>query len=228
MQAKDRVTVLQQQLNSQQVLNTLSRINYFSLAKHNDNYDFSTLYYTSIPHDSLKHAMKCLIQEAYKVRDNMFLVVRGNGKAIWSDVPSTKHSFSEDKLTSHVEYLMDHTYVNLGNKVFRQRVGIPMGTDCAPLLANLFLFYYEYKYMKKLIKTNIIKARRFNNTMRYIDDLLVLNNPSFEDEVCDGFLSRFINVCRGSQIVICLCTHTLYCSNLTKSNILQVDRVEWH
>ena len=46
--------------NSQQVLNTLSRINYFSLAKHNDNYDFSTLY-TSVPHDSLKHAMKCLI-----------------------------------------------------------------------------------------------------------------------------------------------------------------------
>ena len=164
------------------MLNTLSRINYFSLAKHNDSYDFSTLY-TSIPHDSLKHAMKCLIQEAYKVRDNMFLVVRGNGKAIWSDVPSTKYSFSEDKLTSHVEYHIHNIYVNVGNKVFRQCVGIPMGTDCAPLLANLFLFYYEYKYMKKLIKTNIIKARRFNNTMRYIDDLLVLNNPSFENAI---------------------------------------------
>ena len=34
-----------------------------------------------------------------------------------------------------------------------------------------------------MIKTNIIKARRFNNTMRYIDDLLVLNNPSFEDAI---------------------------------------------
>ena len=97
---------------------------------------------------------------------------------VWSDVPSTKHSFSEDKLTSHVEYL-------IVNKVFRQCVGIPMGTDCAPLLANLFLFYYEYKYVKKLIKTNIIKARRFNNTMRYIDDLLVLNNPSIEDTIND-------------------------------------------
>ena len=87
-------------------------------------------------------------------------MVRGNGKALWSDVPSTKHSFSEDKLTSHVEYLIDNIYVNVGNKVFRQCVGIPMGTDCAPLLANLFLFYYEYKYMKQLIKTNIIKASR--------------------------------------------------------------------
>ena len=117
----------------------------------------------------------------------MFLVVRGIGKAIWSDVPSTKHSFSEDKVTSHVEYLMDNIYVNVGNKVFRQCVVIPMGTHCAPLLANLFLFFYEYKYMKRLIKTNIIKARRFNNTMRYIDDLLVLNNPSFEDAINDIF-----------------------------------------
>ena len=39
--------------------------------------------------------------------------------------------------------------------------------------------------MKKLIKTNIIKARRFNNTVRYIDDLLVLNNPSFKDAIKD-------------------------------------------
>ena len=54
-------------------------------------------------------------------------------------------------------------------------MGIPMGTDCAPLLANLFLFSYEYRYMKSLIKNNIFMARRFNNTMRYIDDLLVSN-----------------------------------------------------
>ena len=54
-----------------------------------------------------------------------------------------------------------------------QCVGIPMGTDCAPLLANLFLFFYEYRYMNNLIKNYIFMARRFN-TMRYIDDLLIL------------------------------------------------------
>ena len=36
-----------------------------------------------------------------------------------------------------------------------------MGTDCAPLLANLFLFYYEYKYMKNLIKDNLQVAMKF-------------------------------------------------------------------
>ena len=60
-----------------------------------------------------------------------------------------------------------------------------MGTDCAPLLANLFLFFYEYRYMKSLIKSNILMARKFNNTMRYIDDLLVLNNTNFNDAIND-------------------------------------------
>ena len=59
--------------NSQQVLSALSKINYFSTAKHLDSYDFSTLY-TSIPHTSLKEALTSLIKEAYKVRDNIYLV----------------------------------------------------------------------------------------------------------------------------------------------------------
>ena len=48
-----------------------------------------------------------------------------------------------------------------------------MGTDCAPLLANLFLFYYEYiKQKNQLSKT-------FSHTFRYIDNLLTINNPKF-------------------------------------------------
>ena len=82
-----------------------------------------------------------------------------------------------------VEYLIDNIYINVGNRVFRQRVGIPMGTDCAPLLANLFLFYYEYRYMKGLIKNNITLAKRFNFIMRYIDDVLTLNNSRFVTEI---------------------------------------------
>ena len=84
-----------------------------------------------------------------------------------------------------MEYLIDNVYVSIRNRVYRQCVGIPMGTDCAPLLANLFLFYYKYKYMKTLIKNNIILAKKFNNTMRYIDDLLTLNNNQFDAAIKD-------------------------------------------
>ena len=58
-----------------------------------------------------------------------------------------------------------------------------MGTDCAPLLANLFLFFYEYKYVKDKLKTNPREARLLRHTVRYIDDLLTLNNPAFEQEI---------------------------------------------
>ena len=88
-----------------------------------------------------------------------------------------------------MEYLIENIYVSIGNSVYRQCVGIPMGTDCAPLLANLFLFYYEYKY---IIKNNIILAKKFNNTMRYIDDLLTLNNNQFDAAIKDIIFMNFI------------------------------------
>ena len=69
------------------------------------------------------------------------------------------HCISEQVLVNYMEYLIDNIYVNIGSRIYRQCIGIPMGTDCAPLVANLFLFYYEYKYMKNLIKTNLMLAK---------------------------------------------------------------------
>ena len=51
-----------------------------------------------------------------------------------------------------------------------------MGTDCAPYLANLYLYALEYKFLEKLTKTNIKLARKFSDSYRYIDDLLTFNN----------------------------------------------------
>ena len=63
---------------------------------------------------------------------------------------------------------------------FQQIVGIPMGTNCAPLLADLFLFSYESEFLQTLVKNKRIKeARLFNFTFRYIDDVLSINNPNF-------------------------------------------------
>ena len=82
-----------------------------------------------------------------------------------------------------LEYLIDNIYIVVGNRVFQQHIGIPMGTDCAPLLANLYLFYYEYNYMKNLMKLDYGKALKCNFTARYIDDLLSLNNTLFINEI---------------------------------------------
>ena len=71
----------------------------------------------------------------------------------------------------------------VGNRIYRRTIGMPNSTDCTPLLANLFLFFYEYRYMKDMLKTDIHKAKKFSNTMRYIDDLLSFNNTGFDREI---------------------------------------------
>ena len=42
-----------------------------------------------------------------------------------------------------LHYLFDNIFIRFGSKLYRQIVGIPMGTDCAPLVADLFLFCYD-------------------------------------------------------------------------------------
>ena len=79
---------------------------------------------------------------------------------------------------------MENIYIRFGNKLYRQIVGIPIGTNCAPLAADLFLFCYERDFMTSLSDDNqadIIEA--FNSTSRYLGDLLNIDNPYFEGMV---------------------------------------------
>ena len=47
-------------------------------------------------------------------------------------------------------FLLDNIFIRFGTKLYRQVVGIPMGTNCAPLVADLFLFCYERDFMTSL------------------------------------------------------------------------------
>ena len=79
-----------------------------------------------------------------------------------------------------LEFLVDNIFVVFGGKVFQQIVGIPMGTNCAPLLADIFLYSYEAEFIQSLLSTGKKKiVSQFNFTYRYIDDVLSINNPDF-------------------------------------------------
>ena len=81
-----------------------------------------------------------------------------------------------------LNFLIDNIFVVFGGRVFQQIVGIPMGTNCAPLLADIFLYSYEAEFIQSLVsegKRNL--ASDFNFTYRYIDDVLSINNPKFAD-----------------------------------------------
>ena len=61
-----------------------------------------------------------------------------------------------------------------------------MGTNCAPLLADLFLYSYENEFLDKLIKEGKRKlAGKFNLSYRYIDDLISFSNKRFKEFISD-------------------------------------------
>ena len=96
---------------------------------------------------------------------------------------STK-KFSETDIINILKFLIDNIFVIFGRHVFQQTVGIPMGTNCAPLLADLFPYSYKADFIQGLLKKNKKKlARSFNFTFRYIDDVLSLNNSRVGDFV---------------------------------------------
>ena len=85
-----------------------------------------------------------------------------------------------------IEFLVDNIYVRFGGQLFRQIVGIPMGTNCAPLLAELFLYSHENEFLHKLIKEGKRKlARKFNLSYHCIDDLVCFNNKGFKESISD-------------------------------------------
>jgi hypothetical protein len=76
-----------------------------------------------------------------------------------------------------LEFLIDNIHVVVGGQVFQQSVGILMGTNVAPFLADLFL--YEAEFIQKLLhekKKSLTVA--FNLTFQYacIDDVLSIDN----------------------------------------------------
>ena len=70
--------------------------------------------------------------------------------------------------------------------VNQQRVGIPMDTNCAPLIADAFLFCYERDLTSDLQKSKCFDLLdMFNDTSRYLDDIFTIDNPEFEKHFSD-------------------------------------------
>ena len=80
--------------------------------------------------------------------------------------------------------ILDNIYIRFGTKLYRQIVGIPMGINCAPLVADLLLFCYERDFMTSLsdVKQDEI-IETFKSTSRYLEDLLNIDSLYFEGMV---------------------------------------------
>ena len=107
------------------------------------SFDFENLY-TNIPHDKLKNKVKSFVFKIFELKKRNFITI-GNHRAYFTKERSNKLlSCSKEELITWIEYVIDNAMVEYLGELYRQVIGIPMGTSCAPYLANIFLHVYEY------------------------------------------------------------------------------------
>ena len=132
--------------------------------------DFSTMY-TTIPHDDLIQKLTWSLQEAWNYQ-SVQKRIDVNALCL-STVPSKKGDFSPAQwvLSTHPgeqkdhkeelrlslneivaisRFLIHNIYLENGGVLYKQVIGLPMGTNCAPVLANIYLYSYESRFINRV------------------------------------------------------------------------------
>ena len=117
-----------------------------------------------------------------------------------------------------------YVWFKIGNHLFRQCIGIPMGTNCAPLLANLFLYSYKLEFLRSMKKSNKKLAKAFNLFSRYFNYLISINNPRFKQFLKDIYPEELVvsetsesrNVVSYLDLLIDISNGDLVCSIFDK------------
>ena len=135
-------------------------------------FDFSSLY-TTISHSELKDRLRELVQLCFIKTNGQHIykyLVQGRDTYVLLKHSDSTKKFSETDIINMFEFLIDNIFVRFGGRVFQQTVAMPMGTNCAPPLVDLFLYSYEADCISGFLKKNEKKlARSFNFTIRYTD-----------------------------------------------------------
>ena len=100
-----------------------------------------------------------------EVTDILKLIKTTSGKGYFIDTinPGGDNLYTADQICRMMEFLIDNIFVKFRGCFFRQVIGIPVGTNCAPLLADLFLYSYESEFLNNMIRSGHGKlATSFN------------------------------------------------------------------
>ena len=168
---------------------TIFKARYFN-ATGLSSYHFSTLY-TTLPHDLTKDKLIDLIERTFQKKGSPYLACNDRNAFFTSEKPKKYHAWSCQNVPDALTFLLDNIFIRFGTKLYRQVGRIPMGTNCASLVADLFLFCYERDFMMSLSvdkQADVIDA--FNTTSRYLDDILNINNDHFDNMVSQIYPSE--------------------------------------
>ena len=132
-----------------------------------------------------------LIERTFNRESSPYLACNDRNAFFTSEKPEKYHAWSCQNVLYALTFLLDNFFIRFGTKLYRQVVGIPMGTNCAPLVADLILFCYERDFMMSLSDDKQADSIDvFNTTSRYLDDILNINNVYFDNMVSQIYPSE--------------------------------------
>jgi hypothetical protein len=137
--------------NSKELLKIL-KSHGFSTIDSIKTYYFSILY-TRNPHNKLKsrnfQIINCFLNKN-GTRKYKFLVIGKHDIHFVRHHSDSPYKYSEADIKSMLGFLVDNIYAVFGDQVFQQSVGIPIGTNCAFLMADLFLYSYHRRLYRSV------------------------------------------------------------------------------
>ena len=160
--------------NNKPVIDAVNGLNKRRKTTSVSTFDLSLLY-TKLLHNKLLTILNSLI-DFYFDGESKHITVNNYGTRWVKNIRDNVICLNKLQIKDAVAYLSFNCYFTVGPKIFCQIIGIPMGSDPAPCFANLFLYFYESKWMNELKKNDLIKARKFCNIFRFIDDLNSIND----------------------------------------------------
>ena len=73
-----------------------------------------------------------------------------------------------------IKFLMNNVFVKFKGNIYQQVIGIPMGCDCAPKKADLFLCWYEHNYISELEAVDNPNIQAIIHILKYCSRLYIL------------------------------------------------------
>ena len=107
-------------------------------------------HYTTLPHNLIKEKLTELIEQTFNRKGSLYLVCNEKHTFFTSEQPKRYNLWSCQRIFGTLNHLLDNMFIGFGWKLYRQIVGILMVTNCATLVADLFLFCYERYFMDVL------------------------------------------------------------------------------
>ena len=199
--------------NNNPILECLDGFSKENSAKSISTFDFGQMY-TNLHHSDITKQMGKVLSIAFGKFKYLWI---NQYKATWFEPKNSKNFLKVDKfiLLELIEFVIGNTYFQFGDEIYKQEIGIPMGTDCAPWLANLTLFAYEFNFMADKMKSkDLTICRKLSNCFRYIDDITAINDSGLFERIYKSIypstlVLKKVNTVDNKADVLDICVHVV-------------------